>query len=49
MYDSRERVTRAIDISGPDPVPLVHVVLFGPEIGVPNRDPWTFPWNRFAG
>ena len=78
MYDSRERVTRAIEMNGPDRVPLMHVVLFGaekrygkaledlfreypddvidvgsctygefgPEIGVPSRDPWGCLWVR---
>ena len=76
--NSRERVTRAIEMTGPDRVPIMHDTLsgaagrhgnaldelyrrypddvanvgsatfgeFGPEIGVPSRDPWGSLWLR---
>lgn len=74
----RERVVRAIEMTGPDRVPLMHVTLpgafarhgraleelyreypddvvnvgdatygeFGPQVGVPSRDPWGSLWVR---
>ena len=76
--NSRERVIWAIEMSGPDRVPLTHATLpgaftrygetlhdlyrrypsdvwnvgsatsgeFGPQIGVPSRDPWGSLWVR---
>ena len=76
--NSRQRVRRAIEMRGPDRVPIVHGTLagaisrhagaledlyrrypqdaitvgrasfgqFGPEVGVPSRDPWGCLWVR---
>ncbi len=78
MMNSRQRVLSAIEMTGPDRVPLMHDTLagarlrwgdcledlyrkypddvafvgsatsgeFGPQIGVPSRDPWGSLWVR---
>lgn len=78
LMNGRQRVIRAIEMTGPDRVPIMHDVLagavarhgesldrlharfpqdlvrvgsstygeFGPEIGVPSRDPWGCLWTR---
>lgn len=79
--NSRERVIRAIEMTGPDRTPITHATLpgavlrygaaldeiyqrypsdawenvgsasegeFGPQIGVPSRDPWGSLWVRYT-
>lgn len=79
--NSRERVIRAIEMTGPDRIPITHATLpgavirygaalddiyrrypsdtwenvgsvsegeFGPQIGVPSRDPWGALWVRYT-